>query len=147
MKKWLVIIITIFASTLLTACTTVPMASSEEDAKAKTFSLPAKELSGIYIYRNSFVGTALRRSLYIDDKLIGETAPYTYFYRIIPAGKHKFSTESEFGNNDLNLETQGGKNYFIRQYIKFGVFVGGANLEVIPEEKAKAAITKLKLAK
>jgi hypothetical protein len=41
---------------------------------------------------------------------------------------------------------EAGKNYFIRQFIKIGPFVGGADLEQIAEEQAKADITKLGLA-
>ena len=32
------------------------------------------------------------------------------------------------------------------QFIKMGVFLGGADLEVIPEEQGKAAVLKLELA-
>lgn len=41
---------------------------------------------------------------------------------------------------------EAGKNYFIRQYIKLGVFVGGAGLELMPEAGGKAAVAKLELA-
>ncbi len=39
-----------------------------------------------------------------------------------------------------------GVDYFIRQYIKLGVFVGGANLEVISAEKGKEAVSNLGMA-
>lgn len=42
------------------------------------------------------------------------------------------------------LET--GKNYFIRQFIKIGVFVGGAGVEQVPEEQGKADVSKLEMA-
>ena len=42
---------------------------------------------------------------------------------------------------------QADENYFVRQYLRLGVFVGGANLEVIPADKAKKAIKELKLAR
>jgi hypothetical protein len=70
----------------------------------------------------------------------------TYFYRVIKPGVHSLSTESEFSDNTLNLEVTGGKNYFVRQYIKMGVFLGGANLELVSEE-GKESIKKCKLAK
>lgn len=69
-----------------------------------------------------------------------------FFYKTVKAGEHKISTESEFSNNDLNIKTESGKNYFIRQYIKFGVFAGGANLEQVSEEEGKKAISKLNMA-
>ncbi|MFD0966757.1 DUF2846 domain-containing protein [Seminibacterium arietis] len=132
---------------LLNACATVPMTSVEESNKAKQFPDPGKQKSGLYIYRNSFIGYALKKDLYIDGKFIGESAPNVFFYKKIAPGQHKISTESEFSNNDINLTTEGGKNYFIRQYIRFGVFVGQAGLEVVPETKGKAEVSKLNMAK
>jgi hypothetical protein len=61
--------------------------------------------------------------------------------------EHTISTESEFSPNSLRLLLERGKNYFVRQYIKLGAFVGGADLEVIEPEQAKASISKLELAK
>lgn len=146
MKKFLSIFV-LLSALILTGCARTEMASSTQDIQAKQFSVPAKNLSGIYIYRDSVFGAALKKNLYIDGKFIGESAPKVYFYKQIEPGQHKISTESEFSNNDLHITTQGGKNYFIRQYIRMGVFVGGANLEQVEEEKAKAAIRKLKMAK
>lgn len=40
-----------------------------------------------------------------------------------------------------------GKNYFVRQFIKLGAFVGGADLELVPEEQGKADVAKLEMAK
>jgi hypothetical protein len=41
---------------------------------------------------------------------------------------------------------EAGKNYFYRQFIKMGLMVGGADLEAVPDDQAKAAIVKLQLA-
>ncbi|CAM3817331.1 DUF2846 domain-containing protein [Avibacterium endocarditidis] len=133
---------------ILTGCAKVAVAPESENVQAKQFNAPTKDKSGIYIYRDgSILGAGLKKNLYIDDKFIGESARNIYFYKTVKPGKHKISTESEFGNNDLYITTQGGKNYFIRQYIRMVFFVGGANLESVDEEKAKAAIKKLKLAR
>lgn len=142
MKKFFSILL-ISLSLLLTGCATTVMDSTENDAKAKQFEAPNTGMSGIYIYRDSYLGSALKKNLYIDDDFIGESAPKVYFYKQVEAGPHKISTESEFSNNDLNIHTESGKNYFIRQYIRMGVFVGGANLEQVSEEKGKDAILKL----
>ncbi|MCK4711050.1 MAG: DUF2846 domain-containing protein, partial [Gammaproteobacteria bacterium] len=96
--------------------------------------------------RNSSFGGALKKSVYIDGELIGETAPMTYFFKEVHAGKRKLSTESEFSENDLILDTESGKNYFVRQYIKMGVFVGGANLELVSMENGKKGVLECKLA-
>jgi len=71
----------------------------------------------------------------------------TYFYKEVSPGQHTLSTQSEFGNNDMIIKTDQGKNYFVRQYIKMGVFIGGANLELVSEEDGKKGVSECNLAK
>ncbi len=144
-------IVTIAALTsvlLMSGCASVNMASKAESAKVKEFNAPAEGNAGVYIYRDSFVGKALKKDVWIDGKCIGESAPDVFFYTEVEGGKkHKIDTESEFSPNTLELMFDAGKKYFIRQYIKMGVFVGGAGLENIPEEQGKASVSKLEMAK
>ena len=134
-------------SLVLTGCASVGMAPKEDSAKAKAFSAPSANNAGLYVYRNSFVGKALKKDIWIDGKCIGESAPDVFFYTEVAGGAtHKIDTESEFSPNVLSLAVDAGKNYFVRQYIKMGVFVGGAGLEQVSEEQGKADVTKLELA-
>ena len=132
---------------LLSGCATVPMASQEEDAKLKTFQKPADNKTGIYIYRNSFAGQALKKNIYINGEMIGESANKVYFYKEVEPGEQTLSTESEFSENNLTLSTEGGKNYFIEQYIKIGVFVGGAGLQSVTDGEGMKNVKECKLAK
>ena len=132
----------------LGGCASVPMESIEKSNQAKQFIPPSNDNSGLYIYRDSFVGQALKKDIWVDSKCIGESAPDTFFYvEVAGDKKHTISTESEFSPNDIVMQTDIGKNYFIRQYIKFGVFVGGAELERINSEEAMEAVSTLGLAK
>lgn len=137
----------VIAVSLFSGCASVPTASPEQDTALKQFTLPAGDKAGLYIFRNTFTGQALKKRLSIDDVVIGETANKTYFYREIVPGQHKLSTQSEFGDNSISLLAEGGKNYFVRQYIKMGAFVGGAGLEVVSEEEGKREVLKCVLAK
>lgn len=143
MKK---LVCAMFVLALFTGCASVKMESKEASARAKQFAPPESGKSGLYTYRDSFVGKALKRDIWVDGKCIGESAPDVFFYTQVPGGTHVLSTESEFSPNDLSVLVEAGKNYFIRQYIKLGVFVGGAGLELVPEEQGKAAVAKLELA-
>lgn len=144
MKKLFMISV---AAMLLSACASVPMAPLEKSYELKQFKAPPQEQSGIYIYRpNTIVGAALKKDIYIDNQFIGESAKGTFFYKAVTPGQHTVSTESEFGQNHLPLTTQGGQNYFVRQYIKMGVFVGGAGLELVNEARAKAEMADVNLA-
>lgn len=140
-------LLTLTASLLFTGCASVNMAPKEESAKAKEFAQPGSGNAGVYIYRNSFVGKALKKDVWIDGKCIGESAPDVFFYTELEGGKtHKIDTESEFSPNTLELMFEPGKHYFIRQFIKMGVFVGGAGLEQIPEEQGKKDVAQLEMA-
>ncbi len=136
----------IFVLGLFTGCASVKMESKQASDKAKQFAQPESGKSGLYTYRDSFVGKALKKDIWVDGKCIGESAPDVFFYTQVTGGNHVISTEAEFSPNDLAVLVEAGKNYFIRQYIKLGVFVGGAGLELVPEEEGKAAVAKLELA-
>ncbi|WP_245872489.1 DUF2846 domain-containing protein [Avibacterium endocarditidis] len=123
---------------ILTGCAKVAVAPESENVQAKQFNAPTKDKSGIYIYRDgSILGAGLKKNLYIDDKFIGESARNIYFYKTVKPGKHKISTESEFGNNDLYITTQGGKNYFIRQYIRMVFLLVVQTLNRLMKKKQK----------
>ena len=122
------------------------MATNAEDDVRKAFNPPTADMSGLYIFRDSVFGSALLKSVYIDGKFLGETGSNVYFYTEVKPGEHTLSTESEFSENHLKLTTEAEKLYFIRQYIKLGVFVGGANFEVLGPEEGKKAVMDCKLA-
>jgi len=146
-KKSFVYIVLVFLS-LITGCATVPMESKEQTSMAKMFMPPSEGNAGLYIYRSGSFGGALKKDVWVDGKCIGETAPNTFFYEEVTGNQeHKISTESEFSPNDLLVQTEVGNNYFIRQYMKFGVFVGGAGLELVDEEKGKKEVQDLEMAK
>ena len=132
---------------VMTGCASVPMETAEKNSIAKKFNPPSEGSSGLYIYRNSFVGKALKKDIWVDGKCIGETAPDIFFYETVDGDtSHKVSTESEFSPNDLIVKVKSGINYFIRQYIKIGLFVGGAGLELVDEEKGKDEVSELDMA-
>ena len=141
-------IVAVAVTLLISGCASVEMAPQAESAKAKEFKDPSLGNAGVYIYRDSFVGKALKKDVWIDGKCIGESAPNVFFYTEVEGGKtHKVDTESEFSPNSLEFMFEANKKYFVRQYIKMGVLVGGADLEQIPEEQGKIDVTKLEMAK
>ncbi|WP_338410998.1 DUF2846 domain-containing protein, partial [Pseudoalteromonas nigrifaciens] len=133
-------VLTTIAVTVLlaTGCTSVPMESKEKSELAKQYNSPSEGKSGLYVYRAGSFGGALKKDVWLNGKCVGETAPNIFFYEEIEGNtEHKVSTESEFSPNDLLIKTESGKNYFVSQYIKMGVFVGGAGVELVDEKKGK----------
>jgi len=131
----------------MTGCASVPMEGMEETSIVKKFNPPVEGNSGLYIYRNSFVGQALKKDVWVDGKCIGETAPYVFFYEEVEGDtSHKVSTESEFSPNDLLIKVKSGMNYFIWQIFKTGVLVDGSKLYLVDEEKGKKDVSELDMA-
>ena len=147
MKKSLLAIIALMS--LLSGCASVEMASDKDSNLAKQFNPPSPNKAGVYVYRkDTVVGAALKKDIWIDKKCIGETAKGVFFYEEVDGDKeHTISTESEFSPNDLVIKMKSGMLYFIEQYIKMGVFVGGAAVEQRDEETGKADLAELKMAK
>jgi len=132
---------------LATGCTSVPMESKEKSELAKQYNSPSEGKAGLYVYRSGSFGGALKKDVWLNGKCVGETAPNMFFYKEVSGdNEHKISTESEFSPNDLIVKTESGKNYFVSQYIKMGVFVGGAGVELVDEEKGKKQVSKLDMA-
>lgn len=128
---------------VVAGCANVPLAPAEENQQAKAFSAPEVGKSGLYIYRDSFAGKALKKDVYVDDNCLGETSDRVFFYTQVDGDKpHKISTESEFSPNDLQIKTDAGKNYYVRQFIKVGMFVGGAGVEQVTEAEGQRVISK-----
>lgn len=150
MFKYLLSILVLTTSFLITGCVSlpsVPMDSRENDIRLKSFPTPNHGNAGVYIFRHDSWGQALTKDIYIDGKKIGTTANKVYFYKELPAGSHTFATESEFSPNELVINLEGGLNYFIEQYIKMGLLVGGANLKQVSQEKGKEMVLRSGLAK
>lgn len=140
-------ITSLVAVALLAGCASVSMESKERSESAKKFGQPSPGTSGIYIFRSGGFGAALKKDLWIDGKCVGESAPNVFFYEEVKGdSEHTVSTESEFSPNDLIIKAVAGARYFVRQFMKLGVFVGGAGLELVNEEEGKKEIAKLELA-
>jgi len=133
---------------LMTGCASVNMAPKQMSEAAKQFKEPAEGMAGVYIFRKDTpVGGALKKDIWIDGNCIGESAKGVFFYQQVDGGtEHEIATESEFSPNTLILLTESGRNYFVEQYLKMGLFVGGADLEVVDEQEGMKEVSKLDMA-
>lgn len=145
MKKYL-LVLSLTVAWLFTGCTSVELASSSDSEKAKEFNIEDSSKSQLYVYRpNHFVGQALKKAIWIDGLYVGQLMKHTFLVEQIEPGEHVISTESEFGNNQILINTEANKNYFVRQNIKLGVFVGGASIHEVSEEKGMEDVKKCDL--
>lgn len=139
----------VVAILLTSGCATVQTESLEMTTQAKEFKIPATDKAAIYIYRSDIpFGTALRKDIYINGECLGESATGVFFRTEVEGGaEHEIATESEFSPNKIMLFADIGKIYFIRQYIKPGLIVGGADIEQVDENIGKKQVMSLDMAK
>ncbi len=137
-----------FLSTLfLVGCASVPMATVEQDRFRKTFKKPSSNRSGLYVYRNTIVGAAIIKSVYIDEYELGETANKVYLYKEITPGEHELSTDSEFGYYTIKFKAHGGENHFAALCLRVGTMAGGAGLKMVTQEVGQEGVLQCRLAK
>jgi len=82
------------------------MESRDASDKLKQFAPPSVGDSGLYLYRDSSFGAALKMDIQVDGKCVGKSAPNVFFYTEVAGEKvHAISTESAFLPNTLALMT------------------------------------------
>jgi hypothetical protein len=128
---------------VLSGCASVPMAPLEQDAQAKQFA-PAQSRAALYIYRNENFGGAIPMSVSVNGKAIGQTAAKTYFMLNVPPGKYSVESHAENVSN-LSLTAEAGKNYFVWQEVKMGMWMARSLLQQVDEAIGRAGVTESKL--
>ncbi|HSW11215.1 MAG TPA: DUF2846 domain-containing protein, partial [Solimonas sp.] len=78
----------------LSACASVQLADASEDSKAKEFAAPA-DASQLYIYRDEYMGGAIKMDVFVDDQVLGQTGPCTYLVKTVTPGEHTVMGKAE----------------------------------------------------
>jgi hypothetical protein len=128
---------------MMAGCASVPMASAEKDAAAKTYAVKPDK-ANIYIYRNENFGAAIKMPVAVDGRLVGDTASKTYLKVEVTPGNHTVTSKTENDAN-LNLQTIAGKNYFVWQEVKMGMWAAGSQLQQVDDATGKAGVDECKL--
>jgi hypothetical protein len=116
---------------LAAGCTSTPEASRERDLEAKQF-LTHPSASAIYVYRPDVDRLEEHVDLYIDERLVGETLPRTYFRIDAVPGKHVLHG-SAHDVGKIELETRAGTLYFVEHRVA----AGHSQFQVVPEDTGR----------
>lgn len=143
MSKNVLSVVTIVAALSLGGCASVPMASVERDTAAKSFASNSDK-SNIYVYRNESMGAAVKLPLVLDGRAVGDTAAKTYLMLEVVPGKHTLVSKGET-DSVLPLTTAPGKNYFVWQEVKMGMFSARSALQLVDEAVGKEGVGQCKL--
>lgn len=138
MLKKYIILLFLFSTVLFAGCRSVPLASMDEDTAAKQFKVNPNGAQ-IYLYRNEIFGGQIKIDVRLDGVEVGKTLQNTYLLLEVPPGKHKLESESE-NTSTLELATEKGKNYFVWQEAKMGLWLARNKLQSVDESTGKKGV-------
>jgi hypothetical protein len=139
MKKSFAGLLIAFAVITVSGCASVPMASTEDDSKAKSFVVqPGK--ANIYLFRDEVLGAAIGVPVMFNGKMAGRTGSKTYFFWEVSPGDYELASVAE-NTSTHRVRAQAGRNYYIWQEMKMGLFQPRTELQEVDEERGKAGVT------
>jgi len=99
----------------LSACSSVPKASSSLDQQAKLFKTHPQK-SNLYIYRGD-EDSSVEMQLEVDGQLVATSVGLTFIKLEVEPGRHKIMSYAD--NEDrLMIAALKGKNYFVYQSVE-----------------------------
>lgn len=129
---------------VMSGCATVQMGDTQADARMKTFT-PPKDKAALYVYRNETFGAALKMTVLLDGKILGDTASKTYLYSELEPGKHRLISKTE-NDSILDFEAIAGKIYYVWQEVKMGLWQARSQLQMMDEKTGQAGVLESQLA-
>jgi hypothetical protein len=133
------------AVVLVAGCAPLPMADAGSAAQAKTFT-PSPDRANVYVYRNQYLGAAVRMAITADGKEIGITRGKTYLLLPLEPGQHTIVSQGQ-ASLPLKLVVAAGKNYFVRQEVthNFFSFTYHSRLKLVDEATGRQGIDECEL--
>lgn len=148
-KKFYITLPSLFGVTAIlfsiASCTSIPLAQESEDFEAKKFAAPS-ELSSIYIFRNEVFGGARKAGVLLDSKVMGETAPFTYFKWDVTPGRHLISC-NDSDRRSVEVFSKKGSIIFVRQEILKVPSGLGCTVYEVSENEGRSAVESCRLGK
>ncbi|MBX9905747.1 MAG: DUF2846 domain-containing protein [Burkholderiales bacterium] len=133
-----------FCILVMSGCASVQMGDTQVDARLKTFT-PLKDKAALYVYRNETFGAALKMTVLLDGKILGDTASKTYLYAELEPGKHRLISKTE-NDSVLDFEAIAGKIYYVWQEVKMGLWQARSQLQMMDDKTGQAGVLESQLA-
>ena len=144
MKNFNVLLVAIALLLLASGCASVPMASKEDDAAAKSFRAPSDK-GRIYVYRNETMGGAVKIPITLDGKLEGSTAKNTYFVFDVSPGAHEVGCIGETPGA-VSVDAKAGAAAYVWQEMKMGMWAASCAMRIVDEQTGQKGVAESTLA-
>ncbi len=139
-RTWFALVLAGLAS----SCASVPKADKLADAEAKRFAA-RPDKCGLYVYRDEWMGSAIRMQVDLDGKPLGSTAPKTFLFAWLDPGDHTLVSHAEH-DSQLVIEAKAGTLVYIWQEVKMGLWSANSMLHVRSEDAGQKGVRECELA-
>jgi hypothetical protein len=136
MKKFSFLFLITFL--FLVGCAAPLKAPPEKDSAAKSF-VPLRNKSSLYVFRNENYGGAVGMPISINGTAIGETAAKTFFRLDLEPGYYLVSSSAE-NTSELALTLIEGRNHFVWQEVRMGVWKARTALSQVDEKTGRDGV-------
>ncbi|HMD37740.1 MAG TPA: DUF2846 domain-containing protein [Candidatus Acidoferrum sp.] len=95
----------------------------------------------VVVVRPTMLGNKVQTKFAVDGKWVGVNRGDNYFIFAVAPGTRQLCSQAE---NDAKviLNAEAGKIYFVQQHVKMGILKAENALEILDEEKGRAALAK-----
>ena len=98
----------------------LPPSNQTQSTRITQFDPPSAGHAGLYVFRGPGMFVF---DIWIDGKCLGSLGSNGFFHEEVPGDmEHAVSTDSAFSPNTIKVFTESGKNYFVQQIVKRGVY-------------------------
>lgn len=126
------------------ACVSIPRAAPEHDRAAKTFAPPPGK-ANLYVFRDESMGAAVKMSVILDGRILGDSGSGTYVLAAIDPGPHRVVSKAPEADAVLDFTAEADKNVFVWQEVKMGVFSARTALHLVDEKSGRERVATCEL--
>ncbi len=135
----------VFLSSLMWSCASTSKASSEKDAAAKEFAVPADK-GVVYLYRvGRAVGAAGTTAIQVNGRDAGAMGPGTFMRWELPTDTYVFSSKTSESSATVEIDVEAGKSYFIKHNVHIGLNDARVSMKEVSESEGKKVVSGSKL--
>jgi len=130
---------------LLVACAPAPVADAGDKPAAKQ-PAPGPDAATVYVYRNEWLGAAVRMAVSVDGERVGITRGKTYLLLRLAPGQHAIYSQDQV-RRSIALDVEAGKSYYVWQEVTHNPlsFTYRSRLKVVDEATGKAGLAECEL--
>ena len=130
----------IMLASLLGACASVPMASSDADIQAKQFQPPSAGQATLYVFREGMLGAAIALNASLGQRMLGQLGPDNYFRVDVQPGDYDTRCSSTENARSITVRIATGETRFVEFAPRFGFVVARCAIFEVTEQQGRSAI-------